>query len=308
MKLDPRRVLIFRTVARAGSVSAAARELGWTQPAVSQHLRSLEDEVGTPLFVRYASGVVMNEAGERLLGYADSIAADLQSAENDLDELVSGAGTVRLAAFPSAMADLVPAVIGVLADNAPSIRVKVTELEPPEALAAITSSDIDVALVFEYQDSKDDVTLASVELGTDPSFAVLPLEHPLAQSETVPLAALQEEQWVAGCPRCRSHLESVARDAGFVPSVQYETDDFQAAQALVARTGAVTLLPALGLKVHKRPDVVALPVEDDRGRRLMLRYRSGAERVPAVRQVIDTLKEVADDYVSHASSGLIVNA
>lgn len=304
MKLDPRRVLIFRTVARAGSVSAAARELGWTQPAVSQHLRSLEDEVGTPLFVRCASGVVMNEAGERLLGYADSIAADLLSAENDLEELVSGAGTVRLAAFPSAMADLVPAVIGVLTERAPSIRVKVVELEPPEALAAITSSDADVALVFEYADSKDDVTLASVELGNDASFAVLPIAHPLAESASVPLHALEGEQWVAGCPRCRAHLESVAKASGFVPSVQFETDDFHAQQALVARTGAVTLIPGLGLKVHQRPDVVAVPVENDRGRKLVLRYRSGAERVPAVRHVIDTLKDVAASYVTSGTPAL----
>ncbi|WP_293696815.1 LysR family transcriptional regulator [uncultured Agrococcus sp.] len=298
MKLDPRRVLIFRSVARAGSVSAAARELGWTQPAVSQHLKSLEEEVGTPLFVRYASGVVMNEAGERLLRYADSIASSLQSAESDLDELVSGAGTVRLAAFPSAMADLVPAVIGVIAEQSPAIRVKVTELEPPEALAAIAASDVDLALVFEYQDNKDDVSLATVDLGTDPSFVILPLEHPLAGRRSVPLDALSDEQWVAGCPRCRAHLESLARDAGFVPSVQHETDDFHAAQALVARTGAVTLLPGLGLKVHQRQDVVSLPVDGDRGRMLMLRHRAGAERVPAVGHVVNAVREVASSYVT----------
>ena len=47
--MDPRRLLIFRTVVRNGSIGAGARELGWTQPAVSQHLAALEKEVGTQI-------------------------------------------------------------------------------------------------------------------------------------------------------------------------------------------------------------------------------------------------------------------
>ena len=90
MHLDPKRLLIFRTVAREGSVSAAARALGWTQPAVSQHLRALENEIGLPVMLRGASGITLNEAGERLLRYADTVAGALQAAETDLEELASG--------------------------------------------------------------------------------------------------------------------------------------------------------------------------------------------------------------------------
>ena len=61
--MDPRRLLIFRTVVRNGSIGAGARELGWTQPAVSQHLAALEKEVGTQLLLRSSSGVTPTEAG-----------------------------------------------------------------------------------------------------------------------------------------------------------------------------------------------------------------------------------------------------
>ena len=298
MKLDPRRVLIFRTVARTGSVSAAARELGWTQPAVSQHLRALEDQIGTPVFLRGATGVTINEAGERLLRHADAIASALQSAEADLEELVSGAGTVRLAAFPSAMADFVPAAIGLLAERAPAIRVRVTELEPPEANAATAASDVDLSLVFEYADAADEVSLETVTLGFDPSFAVVPLGHPLASEESIALAQLRDEHWVAGCPRCRAHLESLASAAGFSPQIQHETDDFHASQALVARTGSVTLLSGLALNAHTRDDVRVMPVQDDRGRRVMLRYRAGAQSVPAVALAIAAIRDAAADYTS----------
>ena len=72
--MDPRRLLIFRAVARAGSISAGARELGWTQPAVSQHIGRLERETGTPLFTRSTQGVALTEAGQALLRRADEIA------------------------------------------------------------------------------------------------------------------------------------------------------------------------------------------------------------------------------------------
>ena len=61
--MDPRRLLVFREVARAGSLAGAARSLGWTQPAVSQHVRRLEADTGTPLVVRAGRGVVLRRGG-----------------------------------------------------------------------------------------------------------------------------------------------------------------------------------------------------------------------------------------------------
>ena len=85
--MDPRRVLVFRTVARAGLLSAAARELGWTQPAVSQQLQRLEHEVGAPLLLRSTRGVTLTDAGRLLLGRADTLAGELHMAAEELASL-----------------------------------------------------------------------------------------------------------------------------------------------------------------------------------------------------------------------------
>ena len=77
--MDPRRLLIFRTVVRNGSIGAGARELGWTQPAVSQHLAALEKEVGTQLLLRSSAGITPTEAGARLALHAEAIAAQLDA-------------------------------------------------------------------------------------------------------------------------------------------------------------------------------------------------------------------------------------
>src|SRR3712207_2101875 len=77
--VDPRRVLVFREVARAGSLAGAARALGWTQPAVSQQVRQLEREVGTALVVRQGRGVALTEAGRVLLRRSEEHTSELQS-------------------------------------------------------------------------------------------------------------------------------------------------------------------------------------------------------------------------------------
>ena len=77
---DPRRLLVFREVARAGSLAGAARELGWTQPAVSQHVRRLEETTGAPLVVRAGRGVALTDAGRVLLRHADAVAEQLEAA------------------------------------------------------------------------------------------------------------------------------------------------------------------------------------------------------------------------------------
>lgn len=290
MQLDPRRILIFRTVAREGSVSGGARALGWTQPAVSQHIRLLEDEVGQALLLRSSTGVTLTEAGERLLRHADGIAALLGSAEAELVSLAEGAGSVTIAAFPSALADFVPRAIAAARLAVPKLRARVVELEPPEGIEAVLAGDADVAVVFEYDEQHDDVQLARVELGVDPSRIVLPRHHRLADAGPIDLAALADADWVGGCPRCRSHLEALAAAAGFSPAIQFETDDFVAAQSFVAATGSVTLLPDMALRVLTRDDVVVAPLADRSGRTVSLRYRQGAERVPAVTTVLEAME------------------
>ena len=120
--MDPGRLLLFRTVARAGSLSAAARELATTQPAVSQQLRLLEREAGLPLALRGARGITLTEAGQRLLMRADEVAAHLHMADEELAGLAQlGAGRVRLVAFPSAAATLVPDALQALTLDHPGV-------------------------------------------------------------------------------------------------------------------------------------------------------------------------------------------
>src|SRR4029079_2454370 len=109
--LDPRRLLTFRAVARAGSFSAAARELSLTQPAVSQQVAALEREVGALLLHRAPGGLSLTDAGALALEHAEALAERLAIADTQLAELGDEEGTLRVGGFPGALATLVPAAI-----------------------------------------------------------------------------------------------------------------------------------------------------------------------------------------------------
>lgn len=297
--MDVRRLLIFRAVAHRGSIAAAARDLGWTQPAVSQHLRQLEREARTPLVVRQSRGIDLTEAGRVALEHADAIAARLHTAEQELAALADlSAGTVRVAAFPSASAVLVPRALSAITARHPGLDLQLEEAEPPEALQLVRAGDVDLALSFSYPEAADDGDsggLVREAVGRDLIDVVLPRDHQLARRRRLSLADLAGERWIAGCVRCRDHLLNVCAAAGFQPDIRHTTDDYVVVQALVAQGLAVSLLPRLALASYTHPDVVTRPVKAAGERTVYLLHHQAANRTPAVAAVIAGLTHTATD-------------
>lgn len=282
MAVDVRRVMIFRSVARVGSISAAARELGWTQPAVSQHLGALEREVGTPLLLRGPRGVSLTEAGRLLLARAEVVAGQLHMADEELAAVAQvRRGNVRLAAYPSALATLVPRAMAGLQRRYPEVDVKLVDAEPPEALALLERGDVDLALVFGYEPQADlGLVFRSRPVGTEPVRLIVPRRSRYARGRLT-VADLAGEPWIVGCVRCRAHLVDLCHQAGFEPIERHSTDDYVVRQNLVAAGLGVTLLPEAALTAFRHPDVVVRRSEAFGRRSTSIVYRDGADLVPA---------------------------
>ena len=280
MDLDPRRVLIFRAVVRAGSISAAARDLGWTQPAVSQHLAALERSAGGPLLLRGPGGVAVTEAGAVLARRADTLAGELHAAGEELATLAElRGGRVRLVAFPSGAATLVPTALVAMTRDHPQVEVGLEEAEPPEAMASVLAGDADVALVFGYDDVRPDGLgpLVWRPVMDEPVQLVVPPASGVVSS----LAELADADWIGGCPRCRTHLVERCASRGFSPRIRHTTDDYVVTQNLVARGLGVTALPRSALTAYRHPDVVVHDLPELGRRQVGLVHRPGAEAVPA---------------------------
>lgn len=259
------RLRVLQQVSRSGSLAAAARALSYTQPAVAHHIAELEREAGTALVVRHGRGVRLTEAGRALVAHADAVLARLAAAQEEVAAIAGlRAGRVRVAAYPTAAATLVPRALVALRADHPGITVTLDELEPPEALAALRAGEVDLAVTFRYPDGPDGADgerdLVMTPLGEDPVDIVVPAGHPAAGRDGGhDLADLAGETWVAGCDRCRANLVASCRRAGFEPHVAFTTDDFVTQQALVAAGLAVAAMPRSSLGAHADPGLRAGP-------------------------------------------------
>ncbi|MFE2594906.1 LysR family transcriptional regulator [Streptomyces sp. NPDC057617] len=289
--IEARHLRVLRTVAATGSFSAAARELGCTQPAVSQQMKALESSAGTPLIVRTGRETRLTEAGEVLVRHATGILAGLTAAEEEMAAIAGlRAGRVRLVSFPSGSSTLVPAALAALRAAHPGTRVSLVEAEPPASAALLRDGDCDVALAFRYGGSAgewDDLVVRP--LLVDRLVAVVPQGHRLADAGTVRLGELADEPWIAGCPRCRGQLVDACEESGFTPRIDFATDDYPAVIGLVAAGLGVAMLPELALESVRPKGVRTLAVEPSVRREIVALTLPDLASVPAVAATLDQL-------------------
>lgn len=249
--LDVVRLRVLLAVARKGSLTAAAKELHYSQPSVSHHLARLEAETGARLIQRAGRGIRLTDTGRMLAERAAEIIGRLDATADELAAHVGlRSGRVRLAAFPSALGTFVPKAATQLGRAHPGLRLNLTETEPPEALRLLRAGRVDVAVVFRYDDTApEDSGINMIHLLDDPSYLIsgAPTDGRLADHA--------DASWIAGCDRCRSHLLDVCDKAGFAPRITFTSDDIVAVQALVAAGLGLTMLPGLALRAHRHPDV-----------------------------------------------------
>lgn len=290
LDLDSHALRVVRAVADHGSITRAAQVLGYSQPAISQHLKRLEARLGMPVVTRAGRGVRLTEAGRVLARHAGAVTTALDAAAGELADLQGlRSGRVRLAAFPSASSTIVPRLLGTMSATHPGVHVTYTEAEPPEAVAAVRTQSSDLAVTFSYPGDRVDPHresargLVVVPVWRDEMMIVLPLGHPLADADAVDLADLADESWIAGCPRCRGHLLELTDARSFVPRIAYETDNFVAVVSMVAEKVGVALIPSLALgSLGRTEGVVVRPTVNHDHRTINLVGSAGSDRVPAI--------------------------
>lgn len=307
-EFDVQSLRTVRAIADTGSITAAAASLGYSQPAISQHLRRLEARLGVAIVERVGRGVRLTEAGRVLARHAPAVTHAFDAVAEELAELRGlRTGVVRLVAFPSASPVLVPRLLASLAASHPGLTLTYVEAEPPEAVEAIREDRADIALTFSYPGDRDDPHGSSARgltvrsAGRDDLLLVLPAGHagdPGTRSglaATSDVAALSGETWIGGCPRCRGHLLELCGRAGFEPRIGFETDNAVAVEGLVAQGIGVAALPRMAVESFPLlPGVVTAPLPVSEARGLHILTARDAARVPSVSAVQNVLQRELD--------------
>jgi DNA-binding transcriptional LysR family regulator len=300
--LDVRRMRVLREVALRGSFSAAAESLSFTQSAISQQIAALEREAGAVLVERSARGVRLTDAGEAVVRHADQILARLSEAEAEL-EAIAGlrGGRLRMAAFESAAATLMPVAIAAFAKEHSGVELSMTLLDPEPSVAALRAGDIDLAITFGAGDPEDRFGdgVEHHHVLEDPMYLVLPPDHPLARRRGVRLADLADEPWIGGAPDCECNrlISQACMRFGFDPRIAFETDDYSAVQGFVAAGVGVSLIAELGLRTV-RDDIVIRPLGRDTPVRQIYATALTGYRSPATIAMIELLREVGAEHAA----------
>jgi DNA-binding transcriptional LysR family regulator len=246
MAMDPRRLLTFREVARQRSFSRAAENLSLTQSAVSQQVAALERQLGTRLLDRRPGGLRLTSPGEQLLEHASAIADRLTLADTQIaEEVAAERRELRIGAFPSVLATIVPAAVSALLARAPDLQVSVTEGRTDELVRGVRDGSLHLAVAFQdaHATRREHPGTRRHDLFTEPMVAALPPHHRLRSRGPIALSDLADDPWTAAS-RDGLIARACAR-AGFTPRIAYLSSDPLSIRAIIAAGLAVALTPRL---------------------------------------------------------------
>ncbi|MEV0808211.1 LysR family transcriptional regulator [Micromonospora sp. NPDC050200] len=291
--LDPRRLHLLRTVVTTGSVSAAARDLGFTPSAVSQQLGLLEKEAGITLLERNGRGVRPTEAGRLLSRYAEAIDAQVAAAEAALADLRAGVtGRLAVRYFASVGAALVAPALATLRRDHPGVRVDLKLTDPADPLREVRDGNGDLALVVRPREQAATDGLRFTHLRDDPYLALLPAGHRLGGRRALDLADLAADPWVGSEQPgpCQDAILVACGRAGFTPRFVVQSEDYATAQGFVAAGLGIALVPRLGLPARSPGVVVRRIHEPEPVRTIWAATRGTAPATPALTGLLAALR------------------
>jgi DNA-binding transcriptional LysR family regulator len=287
---------LLRAIAAQGSFTAAAEALGYTQSSVSRKVAALEAATGTRLFDRRARGVRLTDAGAALLAHAVAVTDRLDQARRELEGAhETKTARLRLGAFPTALAALVPRAVSSLRTSQPDLVIALREGTTPSQLRRLQSGTADLAVVAALPAQRPDPATFTFEpLLEDRLLLAVPHNHPLAGSGSVELQQLEDESWVAATPDPDEVLLGVWPALDWRPRVAYIARDWTAKLGLVAAGLGITVLPGLAAPGIRNDIALVRVLGGDPGTRTVALATHKPASTPAAAQpLVDALHRAA---------------
>jgi DNA-binding transcriptional LysR family regulator len=287
---------VVREIALSGSFTAAARLLGYSQPAISRQVAAMEAAVGYPLFVREPRGVRVSAAGAVVVEHAGRVLAGVNALRQDLESLGDRlAGRVKVGAFPAATAVLVPHALARLRVEHPGLDVSLSEASTPTLLRQLRAGRVGVAVIgvgaglpeYDLDDFRHEIVFAGRLC------VAVPDGHRLAKAGVVPVRDLAGETWIAG--------EDSGGDPQFrawptltEPVITYAVRGWPARLGLVAAGLGICLIPEVAaLSIPAGVTTVGVDDPSWLGRvTVAVTPRGAAEEAAAV---VEALRKAGDD-------------
>jgi DNA-binding transcriptional LysR family regulator len=287
--MDLRQLRYLVALAEERNFTRAAASVHVAQPALSQQIRKLEDELGLALVERTTRRVALTRAGELLVVRARRILAELEAAETELQALHGMfTGHVTIGAMHTMGPVDLSLALALFHERHPAVGLTVCEQSSGEMAELLRVDELDLAFL-SVTERVESHGLGLHQLVSEELVVVLSLEHRLAQRQQLRMAELASEHFISfrEGARLRELLVGAGRDAGFEPRVTLESNETQRIRRLVARGLGVAILPRSDAEGPGAQVCVATLVEPALSRDITLAWREGRRHAPAAAEFLE---------------------
>lgn len=251
----------FMAVCRELHFTRAAEKLGIAQPSLSQQIRLLEHEIGTPLFDRIGKKTVITEAGRILQGHGFQVFHELSQARAAINELQGlKRGTLRIGALLTVVNYLLPPTVISFHERYPQVELSVLGLRTGDIYEGLLQNELDLGIVYLPMQHDD---LVTIPLYTDALVLAVPMDHPLAKETNVSLDILRETPCVLlpSSYYLRQFFNEQCRALDFTVQPVIEMTTLESIIQMVRKGVGVTVLPKAYLDAIDHPHIRAIPIQ-----------------------------------------------
>lgn len=286
---------VYLAVIEEQSFTKAAEKLNMTQSAVSQTIKSLEEELGVTLLLRNRGGVTLTYIGERIRTHVQEV-LQLTRCISEESSAAKGIpqGTLRLGSMHGMGSSLLPGLIKAFNRQFPSVKLVLFEGSDREIREWISNAVVDVG----FMTLRASEELGCVALIDDPLFAYLPVGHPLNIEPSVTLQQLAKDDFIMPVNAPKNLVTTLFREAGVTPNISYEVREHATVLAMIQEGIGVTILPKLDTPLTL-VNVIERPLEPSVTRSVGLGVRS----LETVSPVIAEFILFTEGYVRQRNAG-----
>jgi len=265
-QISLRQLRYFVTVAEELHFTRAAQRLNMAQPALTQRIKEVERELGVELFQRKGNRVELTDAGRMMLNPAKETLAQADGFCETAQRAARGeCGQIRVAVtIASLFFHSIQRGVRVFQKDYPSVSLDIAQMSSGPALDALRRRKLDMCLMRPFS-APLPPDCAGTTIERDRLMLVVPVGHPLADAEQIPLSTVVDEKFVSlSCKSLADQIATLWDKAGLKPSIEQEAQNGPVVMALVAADLGVAILPS-SLQAVRFEGVVWKKIEiDDR--------------------------------------------
>lgn len=282
----------FIKVAELGSITAAAKALGYSQPGVSHMLDALEHDMGFPLLLRNKDKITPTEDGKRILECCYQIVKQEDNL-NDVKESILGLieGNLKISAQNSMLVHFIPKVTSSYLNAYSNITIQIEERHYEDSQTALLNGSTDIAFMAECKTKG----IEFYKLFKDPLCLLVPENHPFTAAETVSVAMLNGCDFIMPMKNWDSRVKIALKNTSVKPNIKHYVASDTAGISMVSERLGVYILSKL--QTGNLPkNVVVKYFDEDLYRTMGFAVRSMKNITPALSEYIKAAKTVADQF------------